>query len=312
MIMKRFFVSIAALVLAATCAFAQDMTQATETAKIANEALMGGDYDTALSGFNEALKMAEACGEDGIELVATCKSAIPMVVNAIANEALKAGKYDEAIAKFNDAIKVATEYGADDIVAKATAKIPQIMMQKAGSLLNAKDFAGAAAAYKAVVDADPKNGMAALRMGQALSGTGDFDAAKAAFKLASENGQEKTAVKQLGNIALKQAAGALKAKKYADAVTFALESNGYAENAQAVQIAAQASQLQGKNDDAIKYFEQYLTMAPTAKNAGQIAFTVGALYQQAKNNAKAKEFYQKAVTDPKYGAEAQKLISTLK
>ena len=39
---------------------------------------------------------------------------------------------------------------------------------------------------------------------------------------------------------------------------------------------------------------------------------MGALYQGAKNNAKAKEYYAKAVNDPKYGAEAKKLLDALK
>ena len=88
--------------------------------------------------------------------------------------------------------------------------------------------------------------------------------------------------------------------------------NDFTENAQAWQIAGQASQLAGKNNDAIKYFEKYLEAAPDASNAGAIAYTVGALYQQAKNNAKAKEFYGKAVNDPKYGAEAKKMLDALK
>ena len=53
-------------------------------------------------------------------------------------------------------------------------------------------------------------------------------------------------------------------------------------------------------------------MAPSASNAGQIAYTIGALYQQAKNIEKAKEFYQKATTDAKFGAEAKKLLDALK
>jgi hypothetical protein len=39
---------------------------------------------------------------------------------------------------------------------------------------------------------------------------------------------------------------------------------------------------------------------------------VGALYQGAKNNAKAKEFYNKALSDPKYGPEAKKMLDALK
>ena len=92
----------------------------------------------------------------------------------------------------------------------------------------------------------------------------------------------------------------------------ALESYEYNQNPSAFYIAGMASQYASKNADAIKYFEQYLEAAPTAKNAGQVAYTVGALYQNAKNNAKAKEFYGKAVSDPKYGADAQKALSALK
>ena len=58
--------------------------------------------------------------------------------------------------------------------------------------------------------------------------------------------------------------------------------------------------------------EKYLEIAPNAGNAGQIAYTVGALYQTAKNNAKAKEYYQKAVNDPRFGEEAKKMLNALK
>ena len=117
-----------------------------------------------------------------------------------------------------------------------------------------------------------------------------------------------------GNMTKKDAEVALNAvvAAIADAVAAALKSCEYGESAQAYQIAAQASQLAGKNNDAITYFEKYLEISPNAKNAGQIAFTVGALYQQAKNNTKAKEYYSKAVSDPKYGAEAKKLLDALK
>lgn len=310
--MKKIFVSLAALFAAAAMMSAQSMADATETAKLANESLSAGEYQTALEGFKEALKMAEACGEDGLELVATCKDIIPKTLNAIAKDLLKDKNYDEALAKFAETVSVAREYGDDETAAKAEELIPQIYMQKGGSLLNAKDFAGAAEAYKKAVELDPDNGIAHLRLGMALDGADRDDEAVEAYKAAAAAGQEKNANAQLGKLYLRRSVAGLKAKKYADAVKDAVTSHEYVANPQALQVAGQASQLSGKNADAIKYFEQYLEAAPNAKNAGQIAYTVGALYQQAKNNAKAKEYFSKATSDPKFGADAQKALNSLK
>ncbi len=310
--MKKIFVSLAALFAAAAMMSAQSMADATETAKLANESLSAGEYQTALEGFKEALKMAEACGEDGLELVATCKDIIPKTLNAIAKDLLKDKNYDEALAKFAETVSVAREYGDDETAAKAEELIPQVYMQKGGSMLNAKDFAGAAEAYKKAVELDPDNGIARLRLGMALDGADKDDEAVEAYKAAAAAGQEKNANAQLGKLYLRRSVAGLKAKKYADAVKDAVTSHEYVANPQALQVAGQASQLSGKNADAIKYFEQYLEAAPNAKNAGQIAYTVGALYQQAKNNAKAKEYFSKATSDPKFGADAQKALNSLK
>ncbi len=308
--MKKILVSLAALLAAATVMSAQDMAQATETAQLANESLTAGNYETALEGFKEALKMAEACGDEGLELVATCKDIIPKTMNAIAKEAAKEKNYDLAVAKFQETAAIAREYGDEETAKDAEELIPQIYMQKGGTMLNAKEFAAAAEAYGKVLELDPTNGVASLRLGMALENDGKGEEAVEAYKNAAANGQEKNANSQLGKFYLKRSVASLKAKKYADATKDALTSNEYKPNPQCLQIAGQASQVSGKNSDAIKYFEQYLEAAPTAKNAGQIAYTVGALYQQAKNNTKAKEFFSKAVS---LGyADAQKALNAIK
>lgn len=268
--------------------------------------------ESALKSFEEALKQAEALGEEGQEVVANCKNIIPNLKLSIAKDLVKASQFDEAIEALKDVEKVAKEYGAEEVEVEAESLIPQIKMSKANGLYKAKDYDAAAAAFQEILDADPTNGNAAFYKGAALVGAGKNAEAIAAFEIAAANGQEANAHKQIGNIYLKDAANALKAKKYADAVAAAAKVNDYTENAQAWQIAGQASQAAGKNNDAIKYFEKYLEAAPTASNAGAIAYTVGALYQGAKNNAKAKEFYNKALSDPKYGAEAKKMLDALK
>ena len=309
--MKKLIATIAAFTVALGAAFAQDLAAVTEVYNAGAEAV-STDKAAALKSFEEALKLAEALGDEGQEIVANCKNIIPNIRMSLAKDLVKESKFDEAVAALQEVEKVAEAYEAFDVADEAKILVPQVKMSHAGNLLNGKDYDGAAAIYKEVLDADPANGNAALRLGVALNGAGKLEEAKAAFETAAANGQEATANKQIGNIYLKEAAAALKEKKYADAVAAAAKVNDYTENAQAWQIAGQASQAAGKNNDAIKYFEQYLEAAPTASNAGAIAYTVGALYQTAKNNAKAKEFYTKAASDPKYGAEAKKMLDALK
>lgn len=302
--MKKLFATLAALAVALGAAYAQDLASATELYNAGAEAI-STDKASALKSFEQALEQASALGEEGAEIVKNCKNIIPNLTLSIAKDFAKESKFDEALVQLDAAVAAAAKHDAADVASEAKGLIAQIK-------LNTKDYDGAAAAYKEILDADPSNGNAALRLGVALNGAGKTEEAKAAFEQAAANGQEANANKQLGSIYLKEAAAALKEKKYADAVAAAAKVNDYTENAQAWQIAGQASQVSGKNNDAIMYFEKYLEAAPTASNAGQVAYTVGVLYQQAKNNAKAKEFYAKAVNDPKYGAEAKKMLDALK
>ena len=309
--MKKILATIATLVVALGTVSAQDLAAVTEIYN-AGAAAISTDKAGALNSFEQALKLAEALGEEGQEIVTNCKNIIPNLKLSLAKDLVKESKFDEAIAALQDVQKVAEAYEAFSVVDEAAGLIPQIKLSKANGLYKAKDFEAAAAAFKEILDADPTNGSAAFYMGAALTNAGKTEEAKAAFETAAANGQEANAKKQLGTIYLKEASAALKSKKYADAISAALKSNEYAANSQTLYIAGQASQLAGKNADAIKYFEQYLEAAPTASNAGAIAYTVGALYQTAKNNAKAKEFYTKALSDPKYGAEAKKMLDALK
>ena len=309
--MKKFIATLATIVVALGSAFAQDLAAVTELYNSGAEAI-STDKAGALKSFEAALSLADALGEEGQEIVANCKNIIPNLRLSLAKDLVKASQFDEAIAALQELEKVAEAYEALDVLNEATTLIPQVKMSKANNLYKAKEYDAAAAAFQEILDAEPTNGNAAFYKGAALVGAGKNAEAIAAFELAAANGQEANANKQIGNLYLKEAANALKAKKYADAVTAAAKVNDYTENAQAWQIAGQASQAAGKNNDAIKYFEKSLAAAPDASNAGAIAYTVGALYQQAKNNAKAKEFYTKAASDPKYGAEAKKMLDALK
>ena len=309
--MKKIFLLFTAAVLSAGMAFAQDINQATENYNNGAMELQMGNKESALNYFQTALTMAEALGEEGTDIATNCKNTIPAIMASIAKDLIKAENFDGAIAQLNKAIEAADLYGAADVAEEAKELIPQVVMSKANDLLNAKNYDGAVAAYKEVLAGDPANGMAALRLGMALGAQGKMDEAEAAYLQAAENGQEKNAYKQLSTAYVKMAQAASKAKKFQQAYDYAVKSNGYLENANAYRFAASAAQQLGKNDDCIANYEKYLELKPNAKDAGGVKYTIAALYQQAGNKEKAKEYYQMVVNDPQYGAGAQQQLKTL-
>lgn len=310
--MKKLFIAVAALFVSAAMMSAQDLATATETYNAGAEALGINDKASALTHFRSALEMAEQCGEEGAEIVANCKNVIPGILLSIGKEYYNAKEFDTALEKMNEALAVAKEYGNDEVIVETEGLLGQVALQKdlaaANDAFKAKDFATAAAGYKAVLAADPENKAASIRLVQALANAGDLEAAKEAFELAAANGKEADARKVLGGSYLKKAAAALKANKSADAIAAAEESLKFEEDAKAYLIAGQANTKIKKNAEAITCFEKYLELEPQAKNAGQIALTIGALYQGQNNKAKALEFYKKAQA---LGTDAKTYIDAL-
>ena len=309
--MKKIFLMIAVAAMTALTVSAQDIAQATENYNNGAMELNMGNKDAALNYFQTALTMAEALGEEGAEVATNCKNTIPVLMTSIAKDLIKAENFDGALEQLNKTLKTAEGFGAADVVADAKALIPQVLMSKAGNMLNAKNFAGAAEVYQQVVAADTTNGMAALRLGMALGALGKGADAEKAYLLAARHGQEKSALKQLSNTYVKQAAALLKAKNYQGAVDAALKSNEYLENATAMKVAGTAASQLKKNEDAISYLEKYLQLSPNAKDAAQMNYTIAALAQTMGNKEKAKAFYQKIVTDPKFGPTAQEMLKSL-
>jgi tetratricopeptide (TPR) repeat protein len=313
--MKKMILVLATALLSAGIMSAQDLAQATEMYNNGANALTTGDKKSALEYYQKAYEMGKAIGDEAEELVKNCKQAIPTVMLSMAKELSNNKEYDNALERLQAAITVAKDFAVSEVEEEATSLLPQIELMKdmdaANDAFNAKDLAGAAALYNKVLEADPSNGPASIRLVQCLANAGKIDEAKAALATAEANGQGENAKKVIGGALLKVAASDLKEKKFAEALANAVQVNDYMENAQAFLVAGQASQQLKKNADAIKYFEQYLAAAPTAKNANAITFTVGALYQGAGNKVKALENYKKVVNDPKLGVQAKQMIDAL-
>ena len=99
--MKKLIATIAAFTVALGAAFAQDLAAVTEVYNAGAEAV-STDKAAALKSFEEALKLAEALGDEGQEIVANCKNIIPNLKLSLAKDLVKESKFDEAIAALQD------------------------------------------------------------------------------------------------------------------------------------------------------------------------------------------------------------------
>ena len=309
--MKKIFLLFTAAVMSAGMVFAQDINQATENYNNGAMELNMGNNEAAITYFQTALEMAEALGEEGAEVAANCRNIIPAIYLSSAKEQIKAENYDMAVEQLNKAIEAAGKYENADVADDANALMPQVYLSKGNGFLQAKNFPEAEAAYQKAIELDGTNGMAYFRLGQVLASQNKIAEAEAAYVQAAANGQEKNANKQLSTLFVKLAQSASKAKKYQEVIEYAAKSNQYLENANAYRFAASASQQLGTNEDCIANYVKYLELSPNAKDAAGVKFTIAALYQQAGDKAKAKEYYQMVSTDPQYGPGAQEQLKTL-
>lgn len=308
--MKKVFVTITALALAAAAAFAQDYNAAIGYYNAGAEA-MATDKAKALESFRSALAEFSVCEEeDAPGQVAKCKEIIPGIILSIAKDQINAGEYDAAVATLGDAVSVSAEYGQEGIAADANKLIPNAYMRKGATLAKDGDLAGAIEAYNKVVELKPNDGQTYLVLGQTIMKSGDLDGAIAALVSAYENGQEAKAGKLISNCYLKKAQAALKANKNADAIAALQEGNKYLETSNAYKLLGSAYTKSGKSAEAIEAYKKYLEVDPNAKDSEDILFTIAATAQKSGDKATAKEYYKK-LAGTKYAAQAEAQLKTL-
>ena len=308
--MKRLFAAVAALALAAGIASAQDFNAAVETFNNGAQTLESNKAD-ALTQFKSALAQFEACAEEeAAEMVAKCKEIIPQTILSIAKEQINESQYDEAVETLKEAATVAEGYGVENIAAEAKELIPNAWSRKGAALLKAKDFIGAAAAFKSVVSLNPEDGQSQLLYGQALMQAGDNAGAIAALEAAAANGKADQAGKLLANAFLKEGMALVKAGKSAEAIEALEKSNSYAESANAYKLIASANTKLGKSKAAIEAYKKYLEVDPAAKDAADVMFTIAATAQKAGDKATATEYYKK-LSGTKYAEQAKAQLAAL-
>ena len=140
----------------------------------------------------------------------------------------------------------------------------------------------------------------------------DWDNAVAALESAMANGQEVKSKGLLSNVYLSRCQEALKLKKNQEALDFAKKANEYKENANAYKLGASAARVLNKVSECEEMYLKYLELKPNASDASDIKVTLAETFRKAGNKAKAREYFQMLVNDPKYGTVAKQVLPTLK
>lgn len=321
--MKKIILTLAALVAVSSISFAQGLKEATDAAQGASEAYEAGNYEGALNGFRSALTKASALGDEGKELVGQCSEAIPKIMMSIAKKKANNGDYEGAVAQLEEIVATADIYkGSDALIMEASDLIPTVMMSQGRDFLKDGNFDAAAVVYQKLSDKYPQNGEVAFNLGQALSRSGDNAGALEAFKRCISLGYNvsdcESQISTLNLKAIKAAYDAGKLSTAVDGAVEAIKAGGDDSSSKntlvsiiggCIQKAALSSK---KPDEAVKYYNKLAEVDPNNSKLPSFAFLIGYGYYQAKNTAAAKPWLTKGLKDPKNGANAKKILDTIK
>jgi tetratricopeptide (TPR) repeat protein len=310
-IMKKIILTLAVALATFSFAKAQDIETAVNLYNEAGTMVNEGNLAEALPKFLECLEMAKSLGDEASNVVGDCQGIIPQIYMKLGEAAAEESDFDAAVANFKKVIETATEYDNNpDAVERAEGLIPKMLMAKGGAMLNAKNFAEAAEAFKAVVAADSTNTKAMMRLGHALVGGGDIEAAVETFTKAAEvagegTAEAKDAMKQISNCYLKKAVACQKAKDNRGTMENAQRSAQAMDSPNAEKLIGVSALNLKQYDTAIAAFEAYLALAPNANDKSQIIYQLATAYEGRKDRAKACSYYKQILSDPKFGAVAK-------
>ncbi len=280
----------AAVVLFAGSVFAQDMTQA-------------GNEMEAVKNFKEALKIAQAAGDEGIEMAQGCKDMIPQILMSAAGKMVAAKDYVKAEETYTEALNAATEYGNDAVVANAKTKLAQIPLQQGNDAYTAGNMDEAIALLQKAVERDGNNAKAHLLLGMAYNKANKDDEAEASLMKARELG-DANAEKVLSGMFVSGANEAMKAKKFNDAIA-------KAEKALAIGPNPTASLIAGMSAYQAKNFNKAITHLVNAPASAQNTYILASCYESAGKKAQACATYKKVLNDGKFGPTAKQKIAKL-
>jgi tetratricopeptide (TPR) repeat protein len=310
--MKRAKILFTTLLVVACTGFlqAQELNDAIEAYNLGATAAQEGNYVTAIEHLNRALDLGSALGEEGLSVVTDCKSLIPQLYLRQGKELAAGGQGPEALPFLDKAIETAYAYGLDGIPEEANDLKSKVFYIIANEAFGSKDFGAAIESFQKVLELDPSNGIAYLRLGQASANSGKEEEAIIALEKAAELGQGANANMLLASIYLKQAVAAQKGKEWEQVFDAAQKATIYADNVQSNKLLGLAAMELKRFPEALEAWEKVMNADPGAKDINTTYYRLAVVYEGLGNKANACSYYKKIQNDPNFKSIAEYKIKT--
>lgn len=316
--MKLFKNSFATLLLAlfvvgvTTNVNAQDKRKAIQTYNKALELVESGDYEQAVSMFNQAIAQGEELGEEGQDIVARAEKQLPTTYYQMAlaeyrtfQSSKSLSSLDATISTFQEAGKISEEYGNTQIAEKVPGVITQLMYNRALLQYQQEDFEASLATLDEVIGRNANYANAYYQKGIVTKNMegGSLDEALGFFDKAIEVGEQNNdnqivsrAQEAASSELVYRGSQAIENKNYSSAIDLlnrALEYDSSSEEAYYRLSEAYNGQQQWK--EAVDAAQQALEISNGGRtDKAKTYFSLGTAYQGLGQRANACDAFDSA------------------
>lgn len=167
---------------------AQTYAEVVEAFNAAAEDIKSGNFELAISKFENCIELATQLGPEGDEMKANAESQIPVIYLRLAKDVYKAKDYEEAIKKFEETIMACEKYTNEKIKKDSEKYLLSSHYNVANQKYKGDDFEGALSHFNSAIEYNSEYAKAYYGKGLVYQKQGDLENMLVAFEKAIEFG----------------------------------------------------------------------------------------------------------------------------
>lgn len=221
-------ISIAANLLLFTALInAQTLTDVINSFNAGAEEVNAGNFETAITRFEECIQLADQLGAEGEEMKGKAQEQIPAIHYRIALDRYKAKDLGDAVSWFEKTVIACEEYGNDDLRTKSLNYIPQLYYAKGNTHVKNEEYEDALSSFDKALEYLPDyarayygKGLVYKKLEQEENMFSALDKAIEAGNLSGDDKTTGTAVKTARDYLVVEGMKSLKNDDYKSAISF--------------------------------------------------------------------------------------------